>query len=338
MSLGRDRGSRAGGHVAMAWRRAPPTAARGLCNFFTGTLLCRIKGLVLMGRSFAVVLVLLSALVIADGAAAVEGAGEAGILAALRGNGAQLLPLGERSGLAGYLVTRTNGEVYTLYITPDGHGIVGLLYAPDGGLVTGAQVATATAALKGQIALPAAAAGAFVPTPRTSGGGKAAAPPSRPPVIAGSMGAGRDLAALLRDSGQGFGFTLAKAGSSARSVVVFGDPACPWSRSAVARLGEQALAGRLRLRVLPVALLGEASARWAAGVASASDPALAWFAKTPGAASADGARHIERNNALFSAWGERSVPLILWRDRDGRISRRAGDIGDVEAWLAEFGP
>ena len=321
----------------MTWKHRSPPLVALVSNYWTLKVLRRIKGLGLMRRVCTALLAAVLALGLAGAAALAEGAPAPGVVAALTANGAQLLPLGERSGLTGYVVTLASGEVYTLYVTADGHGVAGLLYAPDGAMVTGAQVAAATAGRSGQGERSAAAGGARAPTLWAGGAETTAALPSQPSGVGGDVAAASDVGALFGRSGEGFGFTLARPGSNAPAVVLFGDPACPWSRSAVARLGEQALAGRLRLRVLPVALLGEASARWAAGVASAGDPALAWFAKTPVPASADGARRIERNNALFSAWGERSVPLIVWRGRNGAISRRTGDIADIAAWLEELG-
>ena len=136
--------------------------------------------------------------------------------------------------------------------------------------------------------------------------------------------------ALFQRAVSAFGFTLGRAGPP---VVAFADPGCRWSRSAVARLAQPALAGRLRLHVVPVGVLGAASARDAAAIASAGDPAMAWFDGTVAAGSAAGARRIERNNALFDAWGPGAVPLIVWQTRDGRVAHSLGDIDDLDAWL-----
>ena len=51
------------------------------------------------------------------------------------------MPLGARGGLTGYLVTPVGGAGYSLYVTDDGHGVAGLLYGPDGVLLTGGQLA-----------------------------------------------------------------------------------------------------------------------------------------------------------------------------------------------------
>ena len=59
-------------------------------------------------------------------------AAEPDLVSALRDQGAQIVPLGPRGGLAGYLVTPVGGAGYSLYVTGDGHGVAGLLYGPDG--------------------------------------------------------------------------------------------------------------------------------------------------------------------------------------------------------------
>ena len=68
-------------------------------------------------------------------------AAEPDLVSALRDQGARIVPLGPRGGLAGYLVTPVSGAGYSLYVTGDGHGVAGLLYGPDGVLITGGQLA-----------------------------------------------------------------------------------------------------------------------------------------------------------------------------------------------------
>ena len=98
------------------------------------------------------------------------------------------------------------------------------------------------------------------------------------------------------------------------------------------------MAGKLRLHVVPVALLGAASAHRAAGIAASSNPAQAWFARDRWSGRPVHARdRIARNNALFDTWGERSVPLIAYRTMQGGIAHRVGDIADLGAWLRELG-
>ena len=145
---------------------------------------------------------------------------------------------------------------------------------------------------------------------------------------------GVSRAFLFERAASAFGFTLGEHGPL---VVLFGDPSCPWSRSAVARIGREAMAGKLRLHVVPVALLGAASAHRAAGIAASPDPAQAWFSRNDGPAGQEARDRIARNNALFDTWGERSVPLIAHRTMQGGIAHRVGDIADLGAWLRELG-
>ena len=294
-------------------------------------------------------------------------AAEPDLVSALRDKGARIVPLGPRGGLAGYLVTPVGGAGYSLYVTDDGHGVAGLLYGPDGVLITGGQLA----AVRGENR-PAGTAPKPLPMLAPSGAasvapvGREAGPPGcgvtgiAPPEGASTMnahGAGardpvvplevatRDTAnrvsraVLFERSASAFGFTLGERGPL---VVLFGDPLCPWSRSGVARIGREAMAGKLRLHVVPVALLGAASAHRAAGIAASSDPAQAWFARDDGPAGRHARDRITRNNALFDTWGKRSVPLIAYRTArggaaGGGIAHRVGDIADLDAWLRELG-
>ena len=280
----------------------------------------------------------ITAVSVAAVAIAAARAAEPDLVSALRDKGAQIVPLGPRGGLAGYLVTPVGGAGYSLYVTDDGHGVAGLLYGPDGVLITGDQLAALRGENRPAGAAPSSASGAPNPTANVEGAG--ARDSSVPVEVATSDTAtGVSRAVLFERSAAAFGFTLGDRGPL---VVLFGDPHCPWSRSAVARIGREAMAGKLRLSVVPVALLGAASAHRAAGIAASSDPAQAWFARNDGPAGQDARDRIARNNALFDTWGERSVPLIAHRTArggtsGGGIAHRVGDIADLNAWLRELG-
>ena len=260
-------------------------------------------------------------------------AAEPDLVSALRDQGAQIVPLGPRGGLAGYLVTPVGGAGYSLYVTGDGHGVAGLLYGPDGVLITGGQLAAVRGENRPAGAAPSSASGAPNPAANVEGAGvRDSGVPTEGAIPDTATGVSR--AVLFERSASAFGFTLGERGPL---VVLFGDPHCPWSRSAVARIGREAMAGKLRLHVVPVALLGAASAHRAAGIAASSDPAQAWFARNDGPADRHARDRIARNNALFDAWGERSVPLIAHRTMQGGIAHRVGDIPDLNAWLRELG-
>ena len=236
-------------------------------------------------------------------------------------------------GITGYLVTPVGGAGYSLYVTDDGHGVAGLLYGPDGALLTGGQLAAVRGENRLAGAAPSSASGAPNPTANVEGAGARNSGASTE-VATPDTANGVSRAVLFERAASAFGFTLGERGPL---VVLFGDPLCPWSRSAVARIGREAMAGKLRLHVVPVALLGAASAHRAAGIAASSNPAQAWFARTDGPSGVQARERIAGNNALFDAWGERSVPLIAYRAMQGGIAHRVGDIADLGAWLRELG-
>ena len=250
---------------------------------------------------------------------------EPAMVAALRANGARVLALGKQGGLDGHFVELADGDAYSLYVTPDGHAVAGLLYAPDGSLVTGRQIAAARGGGVGGKALNAE-------TLRSGPGSGAVAGDDAIRLAHGyqERAAAHDADALFEQSGAAFGFTL---GQSGPLVVLFADPGCRWSRSAAARLGKAAIEGRLRLRVVPVGVLGATSAREAAAIASDQDTALAWFEGAGAQAGPEGGRRIAGNNALYDRWGADAVPLIVWRGADGRIARHPGDVDDIDLWL-----
>ena len=274
----------------------------------------------------------------------------AAVVSALRGRGARLTPLGERGGLAGWLVELARGESYTLYVAPDGHAVAGLMYAPDGALVTRSQVAGARGASGGLERVGAlqgtrpAAAGKSGSTriaqaegnPGATSGARARYP-GVPESLLREIVAGRPApAGLFAQSAALFGFTLGHRG---RQAVIFADPDCPWSTRAVDELGRLALGGSFRLRVVPVGVLGAASARKAIRIASSPDPALAWYGRDVAPEHRAGSQWVEENNAVYERWGEDSVPLIAWRAPGGGQVYRVGSIARPDIWAAEiFGP
>ena len=275
-------------------------------------------------RRFGAMLAMVGALAAAPppGAAAgerdlgLEGLRPEGLVSGLRANGAHVLSLGSRGGLDGYFVTPARGAGYSLYVTEDGHAVAGLLYDPGGTEITGAQLAATHAGEARPDARPTGAERTAVAHAASEGGGAPPSPESR--------------SALFERTASAFGFTLGERGPV---VAMLGDAACPWSRSAAAKLGREALAGRLQLRVVPVAILGADAARRAAAIAAHPDPARAWFEGPDGTADREGAERIARNNALLDAWGADAVPLIAWRAPGGEVRHRIGDIDDAGAWL-----
>ena len=247
----------------------------------------------------------------------------------LRANGAQVRPLGRRGALEGWLVTPLGGQRYTLYVDESGHGVMGLLFAPDGRELTARQVESAGKTanrLPGDIrkwterdeseARPAATASRVAPGADREG--SAPAPP----------------AGVLEASLAVEGFDLGEAGPQ---VAIFADPTCPPSRLAVGDLARRALAGEIRLRVVPVGARGAEAEAMAALVLGSGDRAKTWFTldredEWP-ALSADAAAGVALNRRLFERTGSAFVPYALMRGADGRIDSIVG--ADFSAWFDE---
>lgn len=130
------------------------------------------------------------------------------------------------------------------------------------------------------------------------------------------------------DVGEAIDRAAFRVGTAGSDVVVFADPACSWSRAAVARFAMAALEGHLVLHVVPVSVLGRNSERMARAVIAAGDPAAAWFAALSGG-DGGGEADLDANNRLFGDLGGRAVPLVM--RADGTLHE--GFVGEPVAWL-----
>ena len=144
-------------------------------------------------------------------------AAEPDLVSALRDQGAQIVPLGPRGGLAGYLVTPVGGAGYSLYVTNDGHGVAGLLYGPDGVLLTGGQLAAVRGENRLAGAAPGSASGAPNPTANVEGAGVRDSGASTEAVTPDTA-TGVSRAVLFERSASAFGFHPWGAGAAGRSV------------------------------------------------------------------------------------------------------------------------
>lgn len=141
-----------------------------------------------------------------------------------------------------------------------------------------------------------------------------------------------DQAAYAQPAASAVGFVL---GTEGPHVQVFADPACRWSRITVAELAAEAIAGRLVIEVLPVALLGAESSRMA--LATAAGGADAWFNQASAEPDAATAAVVRANNVRFEAAGGTAVPYLVWRDAAGGIRTLTGMPASVAAFLQELG-
>ncbi len=258
-----------------------------------------------------------------------------GVVGKLRKRGARVTRLGDVGGLSGWLVELGKNDAYTLYVGADGYSVAGLMYGPDGSLLTGSQLSSAG---KGDVVVKenagrGAAAGSAGGVPPEAVGAEGRSQRRGFTVVAQrpQLEAKRAPAGLVAKSAGLFGFTLGHRG---KVVVMLADPGCEWSKRAVESLGREALRGKFRLRVIPVGVLA-GSVEEAVRIASSVDPALAWFGRDVEKADRAGVVWIEESNAVFESWGENAVPLIAWPAGAGGYVYRVGVIPDVAGWVEE---
>ena len=290
--------------------------------------------------------------------AAMGGERDGGLVAGLRAGGAEVKPLGRRGVLEGWLVTPRGKSPYTLYVDESGHGVMGLLFGPDGRELTGSQVASlreAAGRRPGDIGKrpgisvskvePRARAERIAPGTETEGVGssylrllaeksRVAAAPEGMPQGRTSVAADRLLPGIFEAAFAVEGFDL---GESGPQVAIFADPTCLPSRAAVAELARRALDGGIVLRVVPVGARGAEAEVMAALVLGAEDRARTWFTldredqwPAPGA---DAAAGVALNRKLFERTGSEFVPFALMREPDGRIASAVG--ADFRKWFGD---
>ena len=235
----------------------------------------------------------------------------------LRQSGASVTSLGKSGAMDGWWVEPAAGEAYSLYVDETGHAVLGTMYAPDGSGVTARQLEAMRAAGRGaespdRSALPLAAG-------RTNEGGRARS------VVREAPRAVSSPAALLEAGMAAEGFEL---GESGPQVVTFADPGCRPSRAAVAMLAKRAVDGELRLKVVPVGMLGESSKRLAGAIVASENRALAWFSpdrdSRPGESGAGAQAAVDLNGRLFLRGGSEFVPWSIRIANDGAVSSAVG--------------
>ena len=260
----------------------------------------------------------------AGAGAAGAGEGPASLVERLRLSGASVTVLGKRGAMDGWWVEPAAGEAYALYVDGTGHAVLGTMYAPDGAGVTGDQLEAMRAAGRdAEVSARSAVSVGALGAAGSGGEGADAKDRSR---------AASSPAALLEAGMAAEGFELGRSGPQ---VVTFADPACPPSRAAVAMLAKRAVDGELRLKVVPVGMLGDRSKLQAGAVVSSGNRALAWFSAdregTPAKGEAWARAAVDLNGRLFLRSGLEFVPWSIRRTGDGAVSSAVGL--DFEAWF-----
>ncbi|WP_419901132.1 hypothetical protein [Kiloniella sp.] len=223
------------------------------------------------------------------------------LVASMQENGATVKYLGSDLGLNGWFLQKDN-QAQTVYSTLDGSAVlIGLLYQPDGTPITGVQLASIK--------------------PDTF-------PAQQSPIARSTQKKSQEqsLAQLEARLEAAPGATY---GTSGPLFHIFMDPRCPYCHA----LWKEAIPlieqGAMRLHVIPVGLLGKASAELSASIlggpvkdnwnAAMQTPSLIKNKTNVN----NGLGLVDANNRLYFDWKGEGVPLLIF-ENSGKIYIHSG--------------
>jgi len=223
--------------------------------------------------------------------------------------------LGVEHGLAGFFV-RSGPQFQVFYATPDNQRLIpGVMWDASGKDVTRRQVA----------AVPGA-----VPTVVVGGAGSHAQGSMEPDIAA---------LALLRKAYFG---TIGRA--SAPELFELIDPQCIYSVRALQMLEPYVASGRVRVAVVPLAVLdpedrGQSTHSALALLSKPADQLVAsWRAEDMDAAPRpEAAERLRANMAIAQAIGLKGTPTFIWRKADGTEGRIDGMPMDIGTLVSSIG-
>lgn len=267
-----------------------------------------------------------------DGQAAVAGLMADMSLEELRRiGGAGFIDLGDKHGLRG-AVLRSGTVFQVFYATPGGSRVIpGVMWDATGRNVTRDHVSGVPGAIPtvtiGDVP-PQHAPNRAVPSGSVAGG-------MEPPAPATPSAPRADSTAIS----QIFAGTVGNP--AAPELRMFVDPQCGYSAQAMQRLQPLVASGRVRLSVIPVAILdphnGGASTRASQAMLSrpAGEMVAAWSRNDlAGPPSAEAVGRLQANMRAAASIGLRGTPTFLWRRADGSEGRQDGLPNDVAALVA----
>lgn len=245
--------------------------------------------------------------------------------------GAEFIDLGDKHGLRG-AVLRSGTVFQVFYATPDGSRVIpGVMWDAAGRNLTREHVSAVPGAI------PTVTIG-DMPSPQVPN----TAPASGSPAARPAQPAAAPPPAPRADREVGNQTYAGMIGDpAAPELRMFIDPQCGYSVQAMQRLQPLVAGGRVRLSVIPVAILdrqnGGASTRATLAMLSrpAGDMVAAWgrndLAAPP---STEAAGRLQANMDAAAAIGLRGTPTFLWRRADGTQGRQDGLPNDVAALVA----
>jgi len=263
---------------------------------------------------------------------------------ALLKQGGKYFPMGERSGLQGWLLI-VDGRMQMVYSTPDNRSvIIGSLFTAEGKSVTGVQMIQLIENNKEVYGLLDASLKKMQGASSAEGASPEAAPaqdfslPIKETVTAATLSPGEQL---LQDLQGASGVVLGKGNGPELTMIM--ETTCPNCKAAWKTLRDPVMAGKIRLRLVPVSNMTPESEGSSAMLLEITDPLAAWdkyvlgnkeaLAGTP---SANHVQALQANRAVLDKWKIQATPYIVYRGKDGKIKIIVGKPDQLSAILADL--
>lgn len=245
--------------------------------------------------------------------------------------GAGVTELGERHGMRGFLV-RSGDAFQVFYAAPNGERVIpGVMWDATGKNLTREQVS----AIEG--AIPTVTIG-DVPSTAAPAAATTARPAAPTTVRVAAAVPSRGALAIAERTAAG-----SVGNPSAPHVWMFADPQCGYSVQAMQRLQPLVASGRVRVSVVPIAILDHQNAGRSTSdsLAMLSRPAdqmvQAWSRgdlRTP--PTPDAAARLQGNMEAAQSIGLRGTPTLVWRRADGSEGRQDGMPSDIDALVSSM--
>lgn len=271
-------------------------------------------------------------------------------LARLQTEGYKILPLPMRAGLSGWIAQPPgDGTPQFYYATPNQDALVmGMLLSPDGQNLSTQQLfevmlndpATQqqiiAAGKQSGIADPLAQVSALAQRVFAQDSIQIAASPA-PAQTASNLSPGEKLLAAIKNAP-----AITEGALGAPDLYIFVDMRCPHCKEMYTAL--RPYADRVRLHLVPVAVLGDESEIIGANILGAANPVAAWqdwyqtqnpaFATSP--ASPAGTSQILSNSRLMQAWKLSGTPISVYRAHSGQVKYILGQPSNMAELIADI--
>lgn len=244
----------------------------------------------------------------------------------LSAEGAQIRYLGREYGFDAWLTVK-NGQEQYFYVLPDRSAfLMGVLFDPQGKLVTVEQVSRLRQS--GDDILEQMGESEFEKMRNKT-------PEEKYELLSSSE-------KLFYDIEQSNWVPIGRMGAPV--VYAFVDPQCPHCHNLMTTLreGKYFQDGKIQVRLIPVGFRQETIAQ-AAYLIAAPDPQERWFRHMEGDPDALPAKAgindqgVQRNMAIMQSWKFNVTPLIIYRALDGTVKIVQGQPADMDAMIEDIG-